>query len=434
MPSPQTTLAILLGAAIGAAGIIQGLSWKSAAVPQNLTQLQNQLRIAAEENEMLKRENESLRSLAQGGGDLSVPPELISRVERELGLQFRSNPVIQRTSTEALRDRIGAEIESRFGPQGLQDRQESYSLIGLLGPDDDLHAQLTAVTSAGAIAWFDDATGEGWMLDKTDLKNIPDQAALCRLLARVLLHQHFPPAEEYPGDDAARAREALHQGTASGVQARFMAEMARTIGFIPMKQNLEIEQLLAALSPFIQGLINFPNLEGKGYADSLHLKGDAALHAALRQPPLTTRAVLLFGESNSQPIALTLPTPAEEPFLTESVGLLGLRLWLEALGDAGAASEIAMAWKNDRYLLFPDGESSSAVLWEIELESATATDQLQAVAVNLTAALAGQQEPGTLGKIIHSEKGRFLLVTRPSPTRIRFLNTAVATTAEQLSK
>ncbi len=434
MPSPQTTLALLLGAALGAAGIIQGLNWKSAAATGDLTQLRNQLRIAAEENEMLKRENESLRSLAQGGGNLSIPAELISRVEDDLGLQFRTTPAVQRISAEELRDRISAEIESRFGPQGLQDRQESYSFIGLLRPDNDLLAQLTAAASLGKSVWFDGGTGEGWMLDKTDLKNIPDQAALCGLLARILQHQHFPPPEDYPGDDAARAREALHQGSASGVQARFMAEMARTIGFMPMKQDLASEYLLAAVSPFIVGLTNFPNLEGKAYADFLYLRGNDALHAALRQPPVTTRAVLLPGELYSKPPAITLPTPPEEPFLSESVGMLGLRLWLEAFGDVGVANEIAMAWKNDRYLLFPDGESASALIWEIELESASAADQLQAVAINLTAALAGQQADGALGKIIHSSADRYLVVTRPSPTRIRFLNSAVAITAEQLSK
>ncbi len=434
MPSPQTTLSLLVGAAIGAAGIIQGLTWKSSAAPQDLTQLQNQLRIAAEENEMLKRENESLRSLAQGGGDLSVPQELITRVEKDLGLHFTATPAIQRIAADALRDRIGAEIESRFGPEGLQDRQESYSLIGLLRPDDDLFAQLTAVTALGNIAWFDPSSGEGWMLDKTDLKNIPDQAALLRLLARMLLHQQFPPPDDYPGDEPARAREALFQGAASGVQARFMAEMARTIGFMPMKENIELEQLLAALSPFIQGLTNFPNLEGKGYADSLHIKGNPALHAAFRQPPLTTRSIFLPSEVNLPPPPLTLPITPEEPFLSESLGQLGLRLWLEPFGDVGAASEIAMTWKNDRYILFPDGESSSAVLWEIELDSPAATDQLQAIAVNLAAALAGQQAEGVLGKMMQTEDQRHLLVTRPAPTRLRFLNTAVAITAENLSK
>ncbi len=435
MPTPQTTLAILSGIAIGAAGLVQGLHWKSAASPpEDLTQLQTQLRIAAEENEMLKRENESLRSLAQGGGDLSVPPELIARVEKDLGLHFRSTPAIQRTTAEALRDRISAEIESRFGPEGLQDRQESYSLIGLLRPGDDLLAQLTASTATGSSAWFDPEMGEGWMLDRADLKNIPDQAALLGLLARILLHQNFPPPEDYPGDDACRALEALHQGTASGVQARFMAEMARTLGFMPMVQNSAKEQLLASLSPFLQGLTNFPNLEGKSHADALHLKGDAALHAAFRQPPLTTCAIVLTAESASPPAALSLPTPPEEPFLTESAGLLGLRLWLEPLGDVGTASEIALNWKNDRYLLFPDGESSAAILWEIELSSAAATDQLEAIALDLAAALAGQQDAGTRGKIMHSAHDRFLAITRPAPTRLRFLNTSLAATAEKLSR
>lgn len=434
MPSPQTTLALLLGAAIGAAGIIQGLTWKSSAVPQDLTQLQNQLRIAAEENEMLKRENESLRSLAQGGGDLSVPQELIDRVEKDLGLHFIATPAIQRTTADALRDRISAEIESRFGPAGLQDRQESLALIGLLRPADDLLAQLTAAAAVGTLAWFDEAGGEGWILDKVDLKNIPDQAELLRILARILLHQHFPPPQDYPGDEPARAREALFQGAASGVQARFMAEMARTIGFMPMKENSEREQLLAALAPFIQGLTNFPNLEGKGYADSLHIMGNPALHAALRQPPLTTRAIFLPGDSTTTPTPLDLPATEEQPFLSESLGQLGLRLWLETLGDVGAAGEIAMDWENDRYVFFPDGESSSAVLWDIELESPAVTDRLQAIAVNLTAALAGQQTQGAIGKIILTEDQRHLLVTRPSPTRLRFLNTAVATTAENLAK
>ncbi|RYD18266.1 MAG: hypothetical protein EOP88_23165, partial [Verrucomicrobiaceae bacterium] len=77
----------LLGGAIGAAGIMQGLHWRSTASPADLSGLEEQLRIAGEENEMLKRENESLRSLAQGGGELSVPQEFIDRAEKEFGLR-----------------------------------------------------------------------------------------------------------------------------------------------------------------------------------------------------------------------------------------------------------------------------------------------------------------------------------------------------------
>ena len=145
-----------------------------------------------------------------------MPQELIDRVEKEFALRFLSSPVVHRIAGEELRDRIGAAIESRFGPSGIDDRQESYKLIGWLRPGDDLLAQLTAVRAIGALGWFDDVTGEGWVTDRFELKNIPDQATLVRLLARILFHQNFPPPPAYPGDDAARAREALHQGAAAG--------------------------------------------------------------------------------------------------------------------------------------------------------------------------------------------------------------------------
>ena len=432
MLSPQTLLPWLLGGVIGAAGILQGLHWRSSAAPTDLSGLENQLRIAGEENEMLRRENESLRSLAQGGGELSVPQEFIDRVEREFGLRFLSTPVLHRLASEELRDRITAAIESKFGPAGIDDRQESYKLIGWLRPDDDLLAQLSAVRAVGALGWFDDVTGEGWVTDRVDLKNIPDQAVLVRLLTRILLNQHFPPPPAYPGDDAARAREALHEGAAAGAEARFYATNAQTIGFIPMKENAEFELLVASLSPFMRTLTRFPLALGKGLADSFHVQGNEKFQKLFRNPPQTTRAIFHPLEAGGEPQALELPSTPEEPFLTESAGLLGLRSWLELGVDAKPASEIAEAWKNDRYVLFPDGEASTAVLWEIEMGNAGAADQLQAIALQIVAKLAGQESPAKTGEVITSPDKRHVLLTRPSPTRLRFLNTFEPATATAL--
>jgi hypothetical protein len=434
VPSPQSLLPWLIGAAIGAGGILQGLHWRSSSSAADVSAIEAQLRLASEENEILKRENDSLRSLAQGGGELAVPQELIARAEKEFGLRFLSSPVVHQIASEELRDRIAAAIESRFGPAGIADRQDAYSLIGWLRPNDDLLAQLTAVRAVGARAWFDDVTGEGWMTDRFDAQNIPDQAALVRILARILLHQHFPPPPVYPGDDAARAREALHQGAASGSEARFYSANARAIGFMPMTENNEAEQLLASLPSFIQGLTTFPQIEGKGLADTLHVQGDEPFQNAFRNPPPTTRAIIYPGEASPPLQALDLPEPPEPPFLTESAGMLALRLWIEALGDAGAALEVAAAWKNDRYQLFPDGDASSAVLWDIELTNSAAADQLQAIALNLAAALAGQANAPALGSIANSSEGRHLRITRPSPTRIRFINAAQASTAMQFGQ
>lgn len=418
MPSPHMILVSLLGAALGAAGILHGLYWQATRAPGDRTNLESQLRVAGEEIEMLKRENESLRALTQGGGKLSVPREFIDRIEREFGLVFITNPVIHRIPPEELRDRISAAIESRFGPAGLDDRQLAYWLIGWLRADDDLLTQLTIARGAIGEAWFDDASGEGWMPEKTNLKNIPDQALLVGLLARILFHQHFPGAAEYPGDDTYRAREALHQGTAAAAEARFLMEMARTAGFMPMKENKESKQLLASLSTFVREISGFSAVQGKGHADSLYARGNEALHTAFRNPPLTSRSILHPGsEAEVHPMVIEAP---DTPVLSESAGQLGLLIRLKLLVDSDTATQISSSWKGDRYILFPDGESSTAVVWDIELDSPASADQLLALTPKLTAALADES-----GK-------RHISFFRLSPTRLRFFNTAEAATAVKL--
>ena len=418
-----------MGAAIGVGGILQGLHWRS--LGEGPAGQEDRLKILLEENAMLKRENESLRSLAQGGGEVSVPAEGIARVEKEFGLRFISNPVVHRIASEELRDRVAAAIESRFGPSGIDDRKEAYQWIGWLGAGDDLLSQLTVVRTTGARGWFDDVTGEAWITDRFEDAAIPDQAAMLRLISRILLHQHFPPPAAYPGDDAARAREALHQGAAAGVEARFLAVNALKGGFMSMKSNVGVEQLFASLPPFIQGLTTFPVVEGKGYADTLHVQGGEKLLGALREPPFTTRKILQPGLAEISAKRIEITGLPEEPYLSESAGQLGLRLWLERAGDVGMAHELSSCWAGDRYVLVPDGEASTAVLWEIELESADVAEKLQSVALELISAAANASETAKLGDMLVAEDGRHFIVTRPRPTAIRFINSATKTFAEK---
>jgi len=428
---PRSLLFLLLGTAVGAAGLLQGFSLRATVPAGTLAEMETRLRMAQEENEMLKRENESLRSLAQGGGEIAVPQELIDRAEKEFGLRFLSSPVIHRIAREELRDRIAAAIESRFGPSGIDDRQDAYQLIGWLDEGDDLLAQLTAVRSVGARGWFDEVTGEGWVSDQFRIEDIPDQAAMVRLLARILLHQHYPPPPSYPGDDAARAREALHQGAASGSEARFMAANARSIGFMPMKRNPEAEQLLATLSTFITGLATFPVIEGKGLADTLHVQGNESLQEKLRNPPQTTRQIIYPAEATSEATMLELPKFPEEPYLIESAGQLGLLLWIQTLGDAGEASAISAEWKRDRYALIPDGEASTAVLWEIELETADAATRLAGFFQAFIAAKAGLTEEKPLDDFVRTPQGRYLKVSLTKENRVRFINAAEEATVNR---
>ena len=416
---------MLIGAALGVGGWMYGLQNGAHSPTAYADGLEEQLRIAGEEMEMLQKENESLRSLAQGGGEVSMPMEMIAVVEKDYGLKFLSTPVFHKIATEELGYRIEAAIESRMGPQGIQDRDEAYKRIGWLRPEDSLLDQMVAIRSVGARGWFDEETGDAWVTDSFDLKNVPDQAVALRLLVRVLLNQHFPAPAAYAGDDAARAREALHAGAASGAESRFFAGSAQAIGFVPMNENTAAARLLMTLPDFLQGLAMFPAIEGKGLADTAFVKGTEEFAKTMRNPPVNTLEVV-FPSETGRGGKMILGGIDDEIYLEESAGYLGLRLWVEEMGDVGLAGEIAASWKRDAYLLFADGESSSGVVWEVEMESEKAADLFERAALDRVAAISGKNVETS--EVVEAED-RFLRVMRVDSERVRFLNTATRESA-----
>ena len=401
--SGKQLLPLLVGVALGVGGWLYG--HRGGAVP-GVSMEDGDLRgrIA-----MLERENASLRSLAQGGGEVTVPPEMVAQVEKDYGLSFLSSPVFHRVAAEELGYRIEAAIESRLGPQGADDRQEAWRRMGLLRDGDKLLKQLVAVKSVGAIGWFDQVSGEAWVTDRFDPKNIPDQAAMLRLLVRILLNQNFPPPPAYPGDDAARAREALHAGAASGAESRLYAASARGIGFLPMNDDGSAARLLLSLPPFVQGVTQFPGIEGKALADTAYVKGVEDFSERMRNAPQSTFGVAFPSEKVGDD-EIVFPEISDEIYLEESAGYLGLRLWIAEGGDVGLAGEVAREWLADRYVLFADGEMSSGLAWDVVFGDGEAADRFENSCHDRLGALA--------------EDGRLLDVVRVGEKRVRFLNVA----------
>ncbi|MCB1133872.1 MAG: hypothetical protein KDN05_22325, partial [Verrucomicrobiae bacterium] len=104
--------------------------------------------------------------------------------------------------------------------------------------------------------------------------------------------------------------------------------------------------------------------------------------------------------------------------------------WLETMGDAGVASELSRAWKNDRYALVPDGEASVALVWDIMLESADDATGLEQAALSWVAASTGAKEVPAAGEVRASEGKRQFAVHRIAPDRIRIVNAATREVAE----
>ncbi|MEK7948914.1 hypothetical protein [Luteolibacter soli] len=414
---PQTLLPWLLGAAIGTAGWMQGLQWRNSAKAAEGDDSSGRITALENEVDLLKRENESLRSLSQGGGEVKVPQDLIDFVEQSLGFDFKSNPQVHRIAGEELQDRIAASIEARYGPNELDSRQQAWTLMGLLTSGDIFSSQLAATKSVGARSWFDEQSGEGWVTDRFDPQAIPDQAALIRTLARILLHQQYPPAPGWPGDEAAICREALHHGAAMAVENRFLALQALGIGFTGLKDNPEARELMASLPPFVRGIATFPSALGLPRAG--RLMDQEELMGALHKPPAIT-ADFFPEHEGLQASPVTLPETPGNVLLEESAGMLGLKLWLEPLGEESA--KLADAWRGDRYRLHATSDTDVHLIWDIRLDSEKSADAFATAAAKLVSSLAGTDHPPAIGTAVTTPEGRKLTLLRPAPDTVRLLN------------
>lgn len=414
---PDRLLPLLLGGAMGAAGILQGLQWRNAAQVSDQEELSGRLVALENEVALLKRENESLRSLAQGGGEVAVDAELVAYVEKALGLNFKSTPQVHRIAGEELRERIVAAIEARYGPHGMDSRQQAWVLMGFLTAEDRFAGQLAAMKAIGARSWFDDQSGEAWVTDRFDSESIPDQAALIRALVRVLIHQHNPPAPGWPGDEAALAREALHQGAALAVENRFLARQALGIGFTGAQENTEARELLANLPAFVRGIATFPSLLGVPRAERLFDQEE--ILSGLHRPPQST-ADFFPGHEEMEAVTPELPQTPGNTLLEESAGMLGVRLWLEPLG--GELAKLADSWRGDRYRLHATDDLSVHLIWDVRLDGKATADEFQKAAADLVSAIAGTESPLAPGETVLSQDGRKLRVERPADDVVRLVN------------
>ena len=400
---PSTLLTLLVALAVAAGAFLQARQGRSAATSAAVEDLQQEVSFLQNEIEILRRENEALRSLVQGGGEISPDPALIEFAENALGLDFLSTPVVHQTTSEALVERVTASIESHFPPNSLDHRQQAWTLLGLLQPDDRFAPQLAATRALGARSWFDSQTGDAWVTDRFDAQSVPDQAALLRVLVRILLHQHFPPPASHPGDEADRAREALHHGTAISIENRFLARQALGLGFTGTQVDSGAAELLGSLPVFIQGLATFPSLLGTPRAERLLDQEEILQH--LHSPPAHT-SWFFPGQEEKIP-ATPQPATAPEgstPVLDESLGMLGLQLWLQTLEPDLAP--LASLWKGDRFQLTARSDSQLDLRWTLELETESAALELAPAFLAMTGYLAQSEEDPEFDRALVTPEGR----------------------------
>lgn len=325
--------------------------------------------IAALEEELdkLRSDNDALRKLIEKESPLSLAPELIAFVEKDLELSFQQAPVALVRNQDALRDAAGQAWLSAFDEQQLAMLSYSFDVLGILPQDAQWFPQLIDAETIGSRGIYDPSTGEIALAEDFDAGNVHHQAALVRLLTIALLDQHYPLTEDVTFDHFISHR-AMHHGRASMLQDRFYTIQARQIGFITERQpNTATAEFFAQLPVFVRNLVTFPNTFGKDYLNSLANK--KSVSATLEATDLTTQLILLKNGRSSSPLSVDTALS-----LHTQLGALTLKSFCDQLNRENAAAlttqlqqdELSITTREDKEaitrwsLTFNTEESASA--------------------------------------------------------------------------
>ena len=330
----------------------------------------------------LRSDNASLRALIASDAPIDLEPGLLSFVEKDLGLSFRTPPLALIRSEDALREAAGQLWLGAFSELGLEIRSYAYEVLGILPPNQNFIGQIIAAETTGAIGVYDHSTAEILLAPHYDDENIHHQAGLIRLLAIALIEQHAPLPNPLT-DDQFFCYLTLHRGRASMLQDRFYAIQARNIGFVGSAESTETQELFTSLQPLVRIITSFPNEFGKDYL--ARLPDQQAIDLAIRSSNTNSKDILL-GHSSAE--IKFIPEVGDSVQLSTRLGAITLKGFLAQLEPNEAELTASLnAYLGDSLTITTDGEKSATTTWTLSWNSASAAAKFHQQAQEIISSL-----------------------------------------------
>ena len=378
--SPERVFQILTILGLAAGGWLYGDYWKKSSLPPLDNDSAATLR--AENSELLQRVDALEDELAQvrsmlSNGPFPVPDEIISWVEKDYDMVFLKAPNVRLASPTKIRDAAHANLRLIHGEVDLENEGLAWELLGLLPPNQRLFTQLLFVNSSGIKGICDLGEQRILLSENFDAMSVPDRSVLVRLLGQLLAYQNYPK-KEWGSRDEWQAWEAVHTGSAAAQQARFLRRNPAVNEAGWNDPEPAREQLLNDLEPALQGFCNFPFIEGADFSRYFFIDSREAWAAMFRTPPSTTSAVLHPNQKERGTVEISFPSSGPEIIHENTIGELGLRLWLEPFTGMDESELLAEQWRGDRYQIRRRPDKQCTLTWKIALADEKSAKSLKA--------------------------------------------------------
>lgn len=288
---------------------------------------------------------------------------LIPVTEDLRGLTFLEPPAIRVITSEELTAEVIAQLEEDY--EDVEADQALYQLLGLVPPDFDLLATITALYGEQVAGYYDGDTKQLVVTSRETSFSPMEGVTLVHELTHALTDQHLNfndrfnalfDAEQF---DQAAAFQALIEGDASLTELIYAQQLSTEDQQRFLEEAFSVDTtLFDQAPPFLQDSLLFPYDTGTGFVQSLYEAGGfSAVDEAYADPPVSTEQVIEpgdYGRDEPQAVALeTRELTDYEVVYGSTWGELGFRLIFDQV--LGGADQAATGWGGDSYDLFFNG-------------------------------------------------------------------------------
>lgn len=316
------------------------------------------------EIEVLKAENQTLKSMHHGAGEITLPLELYKFVEQNIGVEFSPHLKAILADDDKLIEAAEYRWINQFKQAGIENRQYAYELLRLLPPNSTSYpivlAELQTDITTGKIGVYDVVAKELLLSKLIDLNNINHQVELIRLLTVALLEQHYP-ADNNLTDDAFITRDAILRGRAEMVAHRY-----RNIYDTDSEVKLEVvipEDTIA----FAKTLELFTTIQGRSYIEKLLLEKQHVFPELYEYIPRQSAYIYLNTPFIKKKPKTTTPAsnPKQRLLIHSELGQVMTQALISKLSDQHPQLHLELAYDEFSFVQLIDQPEYPVLQWKI---------------------------------------------------------------------
>ena len=360
------------------------LGWRNFELRRTLSDLRGEIT-------QLERERRDLQSKVSATQRGPKPEEQAGdrqRIEEQTselrGLPFKNPVKYKIIDRSELRRVLVDKVKEQYTEQEMHDYSRTLAAVGLVPEGTDLLNILVSLYNEQVAAFYVPEEHELYTFKDLVFSGNLDKMLLSHELTHALQDQNFDllkfPLKVKTNDDLALATSALIEGDATVLMTRWYVENvdpSKMLGDLGAMFGQNTAKLREA-PPYLRELLMFPYQEGQQFATTLYSSGGtAAIDAAFRNPPTTTKDILhpdRFLQQRATPEHLELPKLEAGDWRligNNTLGEFGTRFVLEQGMGIYDAHVLAEGWNGDRYQVYERGTNGPTALvwvtaWETE--------------------------------------------------------------------